>query len=218
MAASDGGRSEGSNDPASMGAPTGEAPLVNRTAAAARVSDPSAKLPVSGRSALPMTIVSGAMARAVKASTPSRATAVRFALGVPVGLVVSMVISALVTLFYPLTVPMSFFLTLSTTMATAILFARGFPLKDAFTNKERLQLERLRDLYDMRMEPIDRRAAQMREHGMTGPEIEAALGPEWQRVREEHDRSLAALDAAAGATLPVLPAEAPKDRQSSPEK
>lgn len=213
MAASDGGRSEGSNDPASKSAPTGEAPLVNPAASAARVHAPSAKPQAPELLALRTPVLTGAMERAVKASTPSRATAVRFAVGVPVGLIVSMVVSALLTMAYPLTAPMSFFLTLSTTMATAILFARGFPLKDAFTNKEHLQLERLRALYDMRMEPIDRRAKQMHEHGMTGPEIEAALGSEWRRVREDHDRALVGLDA-GGATRPALPAEAPENPPS----
>lgn len=191
MAASDGGRSEGSNDPASKSAPTGEAQLVDPAASAGRAS--SAKPQAPGPLALRPPILAGAMERAVKASTPSRATTVRFVLGLPAGVVVSMVGSSLLTLAYPLTAPMSFFLTLSTTIATALLFARGFPLKDAFTNKEHLQIERLRALYDMRMEPIDRRAKQMQEHGMTGPEIEAALGPEWQRVREEHDRALVGL-------------------------
>lgn len=82
----------------------------------------------------------------------------RFAVGVPVGLLVSMVVSTLVTLVYPLTAPMAFFLTLSTTIATAILFAAGFPLKDAFTTEEDLRLERERRIYDERTAALDARA------------------------------------------------------------
>ncbi len=205
MAASDGGRSEGSNDPASTGAPTGRASLADDPAARA----PGASSPAAWTSSLPGA-AAGAMQRAVKASTPSRITVVRFALGMPVGLVISMTLCGLLALVYPLTAPMAFFLTLSTTMATGILLARGLPLKDAFTNEERLRLERLQDLYDMRMEPIDRRAKQMQAHGMSGAEIEAALGPEWRRVREEYDGALAALGATREDPRPALPAGPPR--------
>lgn len=53
---------------------------------------------------------------------------------------------------------------------------------------------------------------------MSGPEIEAALGPEWQRVRADYDRALAALSTTSAASRPALPPEAPEGPPSSPKK
>lgn len=215
MAASDGGRSESSNDSARTSAPTGPAPLVKDAASAARVQEAIGSQRASWRSFLPMATTS-AMWRAVRAATPSRVSTVRFALGVPMGLVLSMVISAIVAPFYPLTAPMSFFLTLSTTMATGLLFAAGFPLKDAFTTAERLQLERHKAIYVERKAAIDERARQMLEHGMSGSEIEAELGPEWRRVREDYDDAIAGFETTNGATQPALSARPLENPPRSP--
>lgn len=123
-----------------------------------------------------------AMAVAVKASTATEARVVRFSLGVPVGLLLSALASALLAPSFPLTAPMAFFLTVSLTIATGIFFAAGFPLRDAFTTEERRMLERVDILYRKQMNALSERVAEMRDNGMAGPEIEARIGPERDRV------------------------------------